>query len=100
MAVYHVRISAHDEGSRSAMSELVITDDELAEQPSDDDDPSATAKRRHRVFVDWVLVIGVALLVAFLVRTFLLAHFVVDGPSMLTTLHDDDRVFVNKLSYR
>ena len=46
------------------------------------------------------IVIGVALLVAFLVRTFVLAHFVVDGTSMVTTLHDGDRVFVNKLSYR
>jgi len=42
----------------------------------------------------------VALLVAFVVRTFVLAHFVVDGTSMYTTLHDGDRVFVNKLSYR
>ena len=33
-------------------------------------------------------------------RTFVLAHFVVDGTSMSTTLHDGDRVFVNKLSYR
>ena len=49
---------------------------------------------------DWVVVIGVALLVAFLVRTFVLAHFVVDGESMLSTLHAGDRVFVNKLSYR
>lgn len=53
-----------------------------------------------RAFVDWVLVVGIALLVAVLVRTFLLAHFVVDGTSMATTLDSGDRVFVNKLSYR
>ena len=56
--------------------------------------------RRRRALLDWVIVIAVALLVAFLVRTFVLAHFVVDGTSMATTLADDDRVFVNKLSYR
>ena len=56
--------------------------------------------RRRRVLFDWAVVIVVALLVAFLVRTFVLAHFVVDGTSMASTLHDDDRVFVNKLSYR
>ncbi len=56
--------------------------------------------RRRRVLLDWAVVIVVALLVAFLVRTFVLAHFVVDGTSMASTLHDDDRVFVNKLSYR
>jgi signal peptidase I len=53
-----------------------------------------------RAFVDWVLVVGIALLVAILVRTFVLAHFVVDGTSMATTLDTGDRVFVNKVSYR
>lgn len=53
-----------------------------------------------RAFFDWVVVVGVALLVAILVRTFLLAHFVVDGESMYSTLHPGDRVFVNKMSYR
>lgn len=57
-------------------------------------------RRRKRAVFDWAIVIGVALLVAFLVRTFVLAHFVVDGTSMVNTLYDDDRVFVNKLSYR
>jgi signal peptidase I len=53
-----------------------------------------------RAFIDWVVVVGVALFVAIMVRTFLLAHFVVEGESMLPTLHSGDRVFVNKLSYR
>jgi len=62
--------------------------------------PEEAAARRRKAIFDWVVVVGVALLVAFLVRTFVLAHFVVDGVSMSTTLHDEDRVFVNKLSYR
>lgn len=53
-----------------------------------------------RAFFDWAVVIGVALLVAFVVRGFVLAHFVVEGQSMATTLDTGDRVFVNKLSYR
>ena len=53
-----------------------------------------------RAFVDWIVVVVVALLVAFLVRTFVLAHFVVEGSSMHSTLETGDRVFVNKLSYR
>jgi signal peptidase I len=72
-------------------------------EPTEDDDVTAeteTPTRRHRALLDWAVVIIVALLVAFLVRTFVLAHFVVDGTSMFSTLHDDDRVFVNKLSYR
>ncbi len=53
-----------------------------------------------RAFLDWIVVVAVALLVAFLVRTFVLAHFVVEGSSMHSTLETGDRVFVNKLSYR
>ncbi len=62
----------------------------------DDDGPSSGA----RALVDWIVVVAVALTVAFLVRGFLLAHFVVDGSSMDSTLASGDRVFVNKLSYR
>ena len=53
-----------------------------------------------RAFVDWIVVVAVALTVAFLVRGFVLAHFVVEGSSMDSTLTTGDRVFVNKLSYR
>jgi signal peptidase I len=53
-----------------------------------------------RAFFDWMVVVAVALLVAFVVRTFVLAHFVVEGESMYSTLDTNDRVFVNKLSYR
>jgi signal peptidase I len=74
----------------------------VATDASDASDASEEVSRpgRSRTILDWVVVIGVALLVAFVVRTFVLAHFVVDGHSMDYTLHDGDRVFVNKLSYR
>jgi signal peptidase I len=68
--------------------------------------PPASPSRRSklppgvRAFFDWVVVIAVALLVAFVVRTFVIAHFVVEGESMYSTLDTNDRVFVNKLSYR
>ena len=77
----------------------VATDDEGDDTTAEPEQPDVAARRR-RALLDWVIVIAVALLVAFLVRTFVLAHFVVDGTSMSTTLHDGDRVFVNKLSYR
>ena len=69
-------------------------------------DEEAPARQREqlpssaRAFVDWVVVVAVALAVAFLVRGFLLAHYEVDGSSMDSTLTTGDRVFVNKLSYR
>jgi signal peptidase I len=68
------------------------------------DEPVAERPRRLspgvRAIIDWVAVVVIALLVAFTVRTFLLAHFVVEGSSMYSTLETGDRVFVNKLSYR
>jgi signal peptidase I len=90
--------------SKESIDPLVNGEQPPAE-PAEDDDDDITAEtdtptRRHRALLDWAVVIIVALLVAFLVRTFVLAHFVVDGTSMFSTLHDDDRVFVNKLSYR
>ena len=90
-----------DDGAPGPAEPYEILDAEVIDEEIDEDDePATTAGRRRRALLDWVIVIGVALLVAFLVRTFVLAHFVVDGTSMVTTLHDGDRVFVNKLSYR
>jgi signal peptidase I len=71
--------------------------------PADEPVPAAKASKLPpgaRAFFDWMVVIVVALLVAFLVRTFVIAHFVVEGESMYSTLDTGDRVFVNKLSYR
>lgn len=49
--------------------------------------------------VEWVVVIGGALLVALLVKTFLVQAFYIPSESMLTTLEVGDRVLVNKVSY-
>ena len=60
----------------------------------------AALSRGAKAFFDWALVVVIALVVALGVRTFLLAHFVVEGSSMYSTLETGDRVFVNKVSYR
>ena len=46
----------------------------------------------------WVLAIGIAGAVAFLVRAFLFEIILVDGPSMQPTLHTDERLAVEKVS--
>ncbi len=53
-----------------------------------------------RAAVEWALVIGGALLVALVIRTFLLAAFFIPSASMVSTLEEGDRVLVNKLSYK
>lgn len=60
----------------------------------------ARHKRRWNPVVEWVVVIVVALGAAFVVRTFVFQQYVIDGPSMQPTLHQGDRVLLNKLSYR
>jgi signal peptidase I len=63
-----------------------------------------TGRKDHqhglRVIREWVVVIGVALGIALLVRGFLLQQFYISGPSMESTMFQDNRVLVNKLSYR
>ncbi len=61
-----------------------------------------TASRRSgtRNLVEWVVVIVCALLVAVAVKTFLIQAFYIPSPSMTPTLKVDDRVLVNKMSYR
>lgn len=47
---------------------------------------------------EWTKAIFIAVAVALIVRTFIIAPIVVDGESMDNTLHDRDRMIVSKLS--
>lgn len=69
---------------------------------ADPEQPSQAPKKRKQgnVWVEWIVVVAVAISAALLVRAFVLQQFAVSGNSMYTTLHDGDRVLVNKLSYR
>lgn len=60
----------------------------------------APAKKKLNPVVEWIIVVAVAVTSAFLVRAFVVQQFAVEGESMLSTLHDGDRVLVNRLSYR
>lgn len=57
------------------------------------------SQRLKREFYDWVSVIVKALIVAFVIKTFLFQPVQVDGASMFPTLQNDDRLMVNKLEY-
>lgn len=62
--------------------------------------PTVEANMIVKTIRDWVLVIAAALVIALLVRMFVLQQFYISGPSMESTLYQDNRVLVNKLSYR
>ncbi len=49
---------------------------------------------------DWIVSIGVAVVLAFLIRTFIVELYIVDGPSMRPTLESHERLVVNKFIYR
>lgn len=53
-----------------------------------------------KVLRDWIFVVVLALGAALLVRVYVLQQFYISGPSMETTLLSNNRVLVNKLSYR
>jgi signal peptidase I len=57
-------------------------------------------KRKRNAYVEWLIVLVVAIGSAQLVNHFVVQQFAVDGRSMDNTLHNGDRVLVNKLSYR
>lgn len=48
---------------------------------------------------DWVTALGVAIIAALLIRTYLFVPILVDGESMMPTLHDKNRMIVNKIGY-
>ncbi len=66
----------------------------VTEAPEAPEKPSSL-----RNTLEWVIIAGGALLVAFVIKTFLLQAFYIPSLSMAPTLKENDRVLVNKLSY-
>lgn len=64
--------------------------------------PEVDVKSEHsglRNALEWVVIAGGALVVALIIKTFLLQAFYIPSLSMASTLKVNDRVVVNKLSY-
>ncbi|HEU5302050.1 MAG TPA: signal peptidase I [Acidimicrobiia bacterium] len=63
--------------------------------------PRRTAEHKGfaRTAIEWVVLILLALVIAFLIKTFLFQAFFIPSESMTPTLKVGDRVLVNKLSY-
>lgn len=57
------------------------------------------AKKRKSETWEWVRALLIALLLAWIIRQFLFAIFLVDGESMVPTLQNQERLVVNKLIY-
>lgn len=96
-----------------AVSSWVVSDSEVSaldvsEEDHDlgsDSDPTQVPKPESatellRTLTEWLLVAVCALALALLIRTFLVQAYYIPSSSMEDTLREDDRVLVNKLSYR
>lgn len=80
----------------------VLPAETLREALAHDESAPPPKKRRsrwERLAIEWVLLIGAALVIAFLIKTFLFQAFYIPSASMEPTLDIEDRVLVNKLSY-
>ncbi len=62
--------------------------------------PRSESSRLVRQGVEWLILVGVAVGIALLVKAFVVQAFYIPSGSMEPTLQISDRVLVNKLSYR
>jgi signal peptidase I len=67
---------------------------------TDDDTDDEEDKSSVRGWIEWLAVAAGAVVVALLIRAFVLQAFYIPSESMEPTLHKNDRIMVNKLSYR
>ena len=90
------------------MSEGIGISEDSASAEADDaatgeavrSDLSQKQRSQMRAIWEWVFVVVVAISAAMLIRVFLFQQYYIDGPSMQTTLMPEDRVLVNKMSYK
>ena len=83
--------------SEEALSSL---SDDAATGESVRTDLNEKQRSQMRAVWEWVFVVVVAIGAAMLIRMFLFQQYYIDGPSMQTTLMPEDRVLVNKMSYK
>lgn len=88
----------HDEHTEAAERE---NQDHNPDQPvSIPNEKEAKQKKAYHEIVEWIKAISIAVLLVFVVRTFLFSPFIVDGASMEPNFHTKERVIVNLLVYR
>ena len=88
------------EGIEIAEEGVVIDLDDAATGEAVRADLNAKQRSQMRAVWEWVFVVVIAIGAAMFIRVFLFQQYYIDGPSMQTTLMPQDRVLVNKMSYK
>lgn len=65
--------------------------------PTDETEASPSFIEKYREVISTLIIIVVAPIIALLITMFVFQSYEVDGPSMNNTLHNNDRLLVNKL---
>jgi signal peptidase I len=89
-----------NEGIEIAEEGAVIDLDDAATGEAVRSDLKAKQRSQMRAVWEWVFVVVIAIGAAMFIRVFLFQQYYIDGPSMQTTLMPQDRVLVNKMSYK
>ncbi|HLO12982.1 MAG TPA: signal peptidase I [Pseudoneobacillus sp.] len=54
----------------------------------------------RREGMEWIKALGIGLIIFAFIRTFFFSNYVVEGESMMPTLEDGNKLFVNKIGYQ
>ena len=84
-----------------------VVDEEQAVQPeaeeaaaeTEEDQKKKKAEHIKKEIISWILTLGVAVVAALVIRTFLFEPIRVDGQSMCDTLQDGETTLVTKPDY-
>jgi signal peptidase I len=88
------------EGIEISEDSALVEPDDAATGEAIRTDLSEKQRTQMRAVWEWVFVVVIAIGAALLIRLFLFQQYYIDGPSMQTTLMPQDRVLVNKMSYK
>ncbi len=61
--------------------------------------PIPQKKRIQKIVTEWIIIFAVALIVAFLLRTFVISDYYIPSGSMIPTLQIGDKIIVDRLAY-
>ncbi|MCP3976364.1 MAG: signal peptidase I, partial [bacterium] len=93
--------SGLDESPDSEEPESSVEGSGLDESPDSEELFAAAGKKKPRsIFAELPILVAIALLLAVLVKTLAFQAFYIPSESMVETLQVNDRVLVNKISYR
>jgi signal peptidase I len=59
----------------------------------------SSARKERNGLLDWIKAIGIALILAIIIKKFLIEQYVVYGESMMPTIQNGNRLIVNKIGY-